>query len=235
MPFVQPYTYVNGNTVSSVNITNNEEALKLFVNQEIVVGDLGLLTLHTSDIARGIYYAIDKSYTFETSDISHISTLQIIANREYQTSTAKNNIQTTGIQYQDIANSGVRVHAKQSCSAIINVHLNYHVNNNEAPSPPGQGNGMWWNKLVLVYRNLATDARTVLDTQTDNYTFEGTGTSSDTLNPGADLNQANTRSQMLTYRVLLSAGYYGFTMSVDPHNEEGWAEVKNMTVELFYI
>lgn len=235
MAYTQPFPYVNGNTLSSVEIISNEESMKNFVNQEIAKADIAVLSLDKTDIAKGSYNAIERSYSFVTGDIVGQHALKNISNREYQTSTAKNNVQTTGIQWQDICNSGVRVHAKQTCIAIINVMVNYKVNDNEVLPPQGQGNGLWFNTLILSVRNIADNSRTLYENSTDTYVFEGSGGVLDTKDPGAGAEQASGRVCHVTYRISLQAGYYGITMTVNPHNEEGWTEAKNMTVELFYI
>ena len=232
--YTQPKPYVNATVLDTNDITENEESVKVFINQEIVAADIATGKLQTKDIARGT--VVQNNASFVSSGISGIAQLQLPANRSYATSTAKNNNQTASIQWQDIANSGARVVIEETSSVIIHMYVKYLVNDNlNLAGNGGPGNGLWQNEIVLRRREVTNPIDDNLN-GTDNYCFEGIGTSSDTLNPGTTGNLSRHRSIMLAFRDTVSvAGEYYYTATVNPHNEMGYATVKSMTVEVFPI
>ena len=58
MAFVKPYTYTTGAVLTAANQNLNDEAAKLYVNQQVVSGDISSNTIDTDDISRGEIEAI---------------------------------------------------------------------------------------------------------------------------------------------------------------------------------
>lgn len=235
MSYTQPNAYVNNNPLDANDITKNEESLKLYVNQEIVSGDYSTTDEFSKlDITKGLI--VQNNASFESCDVNGINQLQLVLNRSYQTSTTKNNNQTSSIQWQDIANSGVVVNVDSTAELLITMYVKYTVLPNSAiPANQGQGNGLWQNEIRLKRYNII-DGTYANFLSTDTYCFEGIGSTSDTKDPGNDLENANHRSLMIAIRTTISTpGVYAFTATVNPHNEVGYATVKSMTAEVFYI
>lgn len=231
--YTQPVSYVNGNNLDADDVINNEESLKEFVNQEIITADIAAAGLKQDNISRGSI--VRNNSEFISSHISGIANLQLPLNRSYSTSTTKNNSQTADIQWQDIANCGCLVSVHSTAYVLITMYIKYHIDNNtNTASNGGQGNGLWQNEIRLKRVNVENGEYAFFAT-TDNYCFEGAGTSSDTLDPGGDLENANERSLMTVVRTQLTEGEYYFVASVNPHNESGYTTVKSMTAEVFYI
>lgn len=237
MAYTQPSPYSDGTELKTADIQANEESLKVWVNQEIKTADIDGLSLDRSDIALGRFYPIERSYTFETGEVMGIAQDGSYLNRSYQTSTTKNNDQTSMVQWQDVANSGVRLHCKQDGSrAIVTYYLMYTVEDNEAPaSSEGPGHGLWQNRIILTYTNMETGEKYYLTNLTENYGFEGRGSTADTKDPWGGGVLANQRSIMVTTTFAMNKGTYNLTLSVDPHNETAYTTVKSMTAELFYV
>lgn len=243
MAFTQPHTYVTSQNLNSDNIKLNEEALQDYVNQEIVTADIGQ-DLEYSVLAKGELCAVDNYYEFVTSDTGSQNQLELLDGRSYQTSTAKPAaIQTTGVQWQGIANIAARVKAKAACEAIVTYYILYAVEENTdyaggGPSHKngGPGDGHWQNEIILITRKLSDGTRSLLELETDGYGFAPTGAASDTLDPGGGGNDAGYRSIMITQKVSLTeAGTYGFGVAVNPHAETAYASARSITVELFYL
>jgi hypothetical protein len=243
MPFIQPHTYVASQNLDSDNIKLNEEALQDYVNQEVVTADIGQ-DLKYSVLAKGELCAVDNYYEFVTSDTGSQNQLELLDSRSYQTSTAKPAaIQTTGVQWQGIANIAARVKAKAACEAIVTYYILYAVeqNTNFASGAAGHknggpGDGHWQNEVILITRKLNDGSRSLYELQTDGYGFAPTGAALDTLDPGGGANDAAYRSIMVTQKVTLTeAGTYGFGVAVNPHAETAYASARSITVELFYL
>lgn len=231
--YTQPVTYVNGNNLNADSIISNEESLKEYINQEIIAGDISTAALKQDNIARGSI--VRNNAEFISSHISGVANLQFVLNRSYSTSTTKNNSQTASIQWQDVSNCGCLVSAHSTAYVLITLYVKYTVQDNtNIASNGGQGNGLWQNEIKLKRINVESGDYSFFATS-DNYCFEGAGSSSDTLDPGGDLVNASERSIMTVIRSQVSAGEYYFLASVNPHNERGYTTVKSMTAEVFYI
>lgn len=238
MGYTQPISYSDGTELATATLVTNEESLKVYINQEITEADIGGLQMDRSDVALGRYNPIENSYSFETSDIVGQHKLASFTERSYATSTTKNNAQTELADWQDMTNSGVRVVVKEGGSAVmVNWHCAYKVEDNNAPaSSEGPGSGKWWNKIILSYTRMSDGKRFLISNTTNNYTFQDNGSATETEDPGSGFQQASRRSIMGTQIIPnLPIGTYNFTLTVDPHNETGFAAVKNMTAEVFYV
>lgn len=235
--FTQPTAYVNDSVLNSIHIINNEEALKVWLSQEIIATDIAAGSLEEIHISKGSLVRLNAE--FQSCNISGINQLQVVLNRSYSTSTAKNNTQTSSVQWQDIANSGCVLKIDKTANVIINMYVKYFVENNLVltAAPPANGgpqNGKWQNEIRLKQIDVKTGDETTF-AETSNYCFEGFGTSSDTKNPIQGMQSASNRSLMTTYKLSLTKGEYAFTATVNPHNEMGYSVVKSMTAEVFYI
>ena len=233
MAYTQPNPLVDGTVLNSEHLKANEDSAMVFINQEMVTADMQLRSLSTEDIARGETFFFQNGGKFQSSQAFGTTELSDIPKRAWCTSTTKNNIQTTGIEYQDIYNSSQTVTLAQRGFIVITCYLKLSVNNNSnVPTNKGPGPGMWQNTFYL--REI-TERKVLRFTTTDNYCFEGVGSPLDTKSPGADSYPANQRSIMITYRLDRQPGTYTFTHSVNPHNEAGFASARSMSVEVFYI
>ena len=180
--YTQPVSYVNGNNLDADDVINNEESLKEYINQEIITLDIAAASLEKADISRGSI--VRNNAEFISSHISGISNLQLPFNRSYSTSTTKNNSQTSDIQWQDISNCGCLVSVHSTAVVVITMYIKYHIDDNtNLASNGGQGNGLWQNEIKLKRINVESGEYAFFST-TDNYCFEGAGSSLDTLDPG---------------------------------------------------
>ena len=102
--------------------------MKVWLNQEVVVGDISSSSLTPLDISKGIL--IRDNADFVSGSISGLSQLQEPLNRSYNTSTTKNNNQTSSIQWQDISNSGCKVTIEETAFIVVTVYVKYTVLNN---------------------------------------------------------------------------------------------------------
>lgn len=214
-----------------------EESTRKYINDQIIDTDIGN-TLTGENIAKGSYNIINNSHSFETGGISHRQDLHRVNNFSYQTSTTKNNSQTSSIQFQDVANSGVTVTNAAGGDAVITLYLYYEVTPNPTTNVAdndGPGAGLWYNQVILKYINRTSGQVGLLTNNSDTYVFNGSGSVVDTLDPGEGGEPASRRPIMLQYHISISSGEWSFVASVNPHNETAKATVKGMTVEVFDI
>ena len=212
-----------------------EESTRKYVNDQIIDTDFAEDKLSGENIAKGRFNAISNSHTFESGDQAALQELERPNTWSYQTSTTKNNSQTASIQYQDVTNSGVTVSTAGGI-AVITAYAYYRVQPNptvHVATNGGPGNGRWWNQIVLKHVNHQTGDEGVKTTETRNYCFNGTGGVTDTLDPGYDATLSYKRPVLISFQILLGAGDHSFTLSVNPHNELGFALSRSMTVEVF--
>lgn len=233
MPYIQPHTYVPNGPLDADQVKANERSLQDFVNQEIVIGDVAFSSLDTTDIAKGIYDPVLENVRFVTGDVNGMAETQGPQNRSYVTSTTKNNVQTTGIEYQDITNAGSYLQLDSTADVIVTVMATMVVLNNTGITN-GTSNGGWFNEIQLVKIDLDNDRRSIQNA-TDCYAFEGLGAGSDTKSGGDTGEVASIREIMLTFRTSATQGRYWYGLTCDSHNEMAYITVKSIVVESFYI
>ena len=92
MPYVKPYTYVNGNVLNGSDQDNNDSTAKLYVNQNILVTDLAAEAFDTADIERGELDPIVNHHQFTTGDVwGRFNDSAATRDRSYWTSHTKTN------------------------------------------------------------------------------------------------------------------------------------------------
>lgn len=237
--YTQPVAYVDNTVLNSTTIQSNEESIRDYTNQEIVSGDFQAGKLQTEDIANYSYNAVLQQTSFVSGDVAGNNVLQSPVNRSFVTCTTKNNSPTTGVEWQDIANAGSYIEIDSNCDAIINVMLLYKIPANSDAVTLGNGGpglGAWMDSLRLYKLDIENNTRTTY-LATDSYCFGyTTGSSSpDTLSPGDWSEVAAWREIMVTVKTSLTKGVYYFGFASNPHNEAGYATIKNTTIETFYV
>lgn len=236
MAFVKPYTYVDGQTLDFDDQRLNEEAAKVYVNQEIVIGDIGV-DLDYDEIEAGEYQPITGDHKFASSFIAGQNINNEALNRTYFTSTTKANTQTaaTSVQYRDVAGCGKQIVLDQSAQVLISWEVAFIASSNSTTSG-GDGQGQWENKVLLKHIDYsAANPTPTYIAGTRGYVFEPTGAPSGLLDPNAGGNAAAYRQVMGSYSLTLSRGKHDLQLAINPKVEAGWASAKNFLVEVFYL
>lgn len=238
MAFVKPYAYADGTVLTDDNQALNEEAAKVYVNQEIVVADAAS-TFAFDEIETGELQAITNDHKFCSSAIYGQHMDSESQNRAYYTSTTKANSQTsaTSIVYRDLFGTGKQIVVDQACTVIISFQGAFSAEINSSTSG-GDGSGQWENKVLLKHIDYTqtNPAPQYRDVSTACYVFENAGPASGVIAPGStSTHTADRRQIMFQLRIVLAKGRHDFNVSVNPKVEKGFTSARNITVEVFYL
>lgn len=249
MAFVKPYTYTTGAVLTAANQNLNDEAAKLYVNQQVVSGDISSNTIDTDDISRGEIEAISKSMRFETGN--HYAAHNGIdpITRAYFTSHIKPRAQTSNslLLFPPLWETGTEVSLEYEADILFDFGGTFISTENDIQS------NAWWDSLVFLEMvNLANGDVTRYGV-TRSYSFEEVEPDSSNPAPGGSVdpfggnyiantlgNDADTKFALRRWigfrKVLsgLSPGRYLFRTVVNPKVEQGFASARNYTIEVFY-
>lgn len=135
MAFV-PTAFTNATPVTAPALNSNNDALRKYINKDIVPADFAADTFTTSDILKGEYYNVVPDHQFTTGDM-YTQNLLVDdngGNRQYYSSTIKTSLgdqnfnNTSGQwnqmeQYQIIAETGKSIYFEGNNSATVNTNL----------------------------------------------------------------------------------------------------------------
>lgn len=114
MSYTPPVTFVAGNPVTDADINTNNDALRKYINRDVVVGDLATDSFGTTEIVKGEYYNVVPDHQFTTGDLYTQAVVDDIGSeRHYYTSTTKTRLgaQWASIgQYQIIVDTGKSIY-----------------------------------------------------------------------------------------------------------------------------
>lgn len=90
MPYTPPVTFVNGTPVTANDLNANNDALRKYINKDVVQADLAADTFGTTDIIKGEFANVVPDHQFTTGDIYTQNKLANTAvDRAYYTDTYK--------------------------------------------------------------------------------------------------------------------------------------------------
>jgi hypothetical protein len=236
MAFVKPFTYVDGNVLNADDQRSNEEAAKVYVNQEIVAADIGT-NLDYTEIEAGEFLPVTDDHKFASSFIAGQNLIVNRRTRAYFTSTSKHNTQTaaSSIVYRDLYGAGKKIKLDASAEVIITFQAAFIAFDNSTTSG-GDGRGKWENKILLKHIDYTRNSPTpTYIAGTRGYVFEGVGAAAGTLDPNAGGNAASRRQVQFQTRLTLTRGEHDLQMAVNPKIEAGYGSARNFLVEVFYL
>jgi len=236
MGYTKPYTYTDNTVLDVTNQSNNEESLRKYVNQEVVVTDIPNATFVGESIATPRIVSTVNTIDFVTKTIQGHNKIRLPQNFAYFTSTTKSDGQAsyTLFDYQAIPNSGFEVNIQTANTKIMIVaYFKIYSDNNIHTPPRGAGNGRFDSNLVL-QKEIGGITTQFLGTK--NYVFEQSGSpSGSTPDAGASDESGNNRSIMITRMFSLAVGLYRFNFAVNPRVEKGFVNCQSVTFETFHI
>ena len=235
MAFTKPYVYADGNVLTSAGQLSNEEAVKVYVNQEIGTDDVAANTLDTTDFAAFRYTAVGDNIDFISKTVQGNTDIFSPVKYAYFSATTKAVRQTsaTAIAFQYNPNAGQEVEVdRANAHFLVTCYLKVSAlaNTNLANQP---GNGLWDNQVALFVNQ--TDGASSFLSGTSSYFFEPTGSFLGAKDPKASGNAASERSMTIQYKgQLTNKGKVSFNMVVNPKIEIGYVSVQSFIVETFY-
>lgn len=236
MAFTKPFTYVDGAVLSATNHASNEDALREYVNQEIIAADVSVDTFVGESIATPRLITSVQTGDFVSKTLQGVSKLRLPQAYSWFTSTTKsdNQTSTTVEDYQSLSNTGAEVViTKDNTKVMITFYAKAAATKNSTVTR-GPGNGKWDNKFLLQYE------KSGLITQYNGsrmYVWENfTGAlGSGVLDPGFEGNGCGHRSIMMTRMLTLDAGRYKFSVAVNAKVEKGNINCQSFTIETFHV
>jgi len=235
MAFTKPFTYVDGAVLSATNHASNEDALREYVNQEIIASDVSVDTFVGESIATPRLISSVQTGDFVSKTIQGVSKLRLPQAYSWFTSTTKsdNQTSTTVEDYQSLSNTGAEVVITKDNTKVMITFYAKAASTKNSTVTRGPGNGLWESKFLLQYEKAG------LITQYDGtraYVWENAdGIVGVFLNPGAQANACGHRSIMMTRMLTLSAGRYKFSVAVNAKVEKGQINCQTFTVETFHV
>lgn len=246
MPYVKPYTYVNGNVLAASDQDANDSAAKLYVNQDIGILDLNLASFDTADLERGELDPIVNHHQFATGDVwGRFNDSAITRDRSYFTAHTKTNdsVQTsnTSRQYQALYECGDTVVMEHKGTVFFTFGATVICQSNDVNT-----RGKWDSRVYLMISTPANPQPAIIQ-GTRMYAYEETSAvvSAGVTDPGSinyigtpppkdDFNQ-NRRWQQFQWMVRgLDPGVYQFFVAVNPKVEIGFSSARQFTMEVFY-
>lgn len=244
MPYVKPYTYVNGNVLNGSDQDNNDSTAKLYVNQNILVTDLAAEAFDTADIERGELDPIVNHHQFTTGDVwGRFNDSAATRDRSYWTSHTKTNdtVQTSNNskQYQALYECGDTIVVEHQGKMFFTFGATIISQENDVNTK-----GKWDSRVYLMV-STPSNPQPVIIGGTRMFTYEETTTASaGTTNPGsvnligtpAPKNETyqNRRWMQFQWMYDVSPGVYRFFVAVNPKVEIGYSSARQFTMELFY-
>lgn len=238
MAFTKPFTYVDGNVLSATQHASNEDALKEYVNQEILANDISDDTVVGESIAAGRFVSVVQTGDFVSKTVQGVSKIRLPQEFAWFTSTTKGFEQTNNnVQhFQPLNNTGSEVVIyKANTKVMVTFYAKAFgaLNSNVTHGP--DANKLWDNIFQLQYETNGVITRFA---GTRGYVFENSATgSSEVGNPDPDARgtAAGHRSIMITRMLTLNAGRYKFAVAVNSKLEKGQINCQTFTIETFHV
>lgn len=236
MAFTKPFTYVDGAVLSATNHALNEDALREYVNQEIIAADVSVDTFVGESIATPRLVTSVQTGDFVSKTLQGVSKIRLPQAYSWFTSTTKsdNQTSTTVEDYQSLSNTGAEVViTKDNTKVMITFYAKAAATKNSTVTR-GPGNGKWDNKFLLQYEKsgLITQYNGSRMYVWEN--FDG-ALGSGSIDPGFEGNGCGHRSIMMTRMLTLSAGRYKFSVAVNAKVEKGQINCQTFTIETFHV
>lgn len=236
MAFTKPFTYVDGAVLSATNHASNEDALREYVNQEIIAADVSVDTFVGESIATPRFISSVQTCDFVSKTIQGVSKIRLPQAYSWFTSTTKSDNQTSSTvdDFQSLSNTGAEVIITKDNTKVMITFYAKAVGQKNSTVTRGPGNGIWENEFVLQYE------KTGLITRYDgtrSYVWENFSSfaGSVLVDPGFQGNGCGHRSIMMTRMLTLSAGRYKFSVAVNAKVEKGQINCQSFTIETFHV
>lgn len=240
MSFSKPYTYVNGNVLNATDHSSNELELQLYINQEIIQGDMDDDSILGVCLAPPRVIGVTNNVEFTTKDIYGINKTRNPLDFSWFTGTTKAEFQgdPNVTDYQSIPNSGFEVHIAGVTSAKLMINAAFKVFVMDNSTATNAENDDALPSDIHLFSVNDTDQTPEIEAGTDNYVFQQPGSA---LAPNKDPGigegerQRNHRYIMVTRMLDVSEGTTKFYFAINNRGERGQVNCQSVTYEVFYI
>ena len=247
MAYVKPNTFVTATALNASDIVGNDEALKLFLNQQSVSTDLANDAFSTAEIQLGEYQPITNEYTFATGIDTGKAVGTEIEDRAYFTSNIKKNRETdpTLFVWTSAFHTGPHFTLEREADVLITWGGTYISNENSITANQG-----FWDSMIKFGYTVDDDTGLQFVEQTRSYTFEEapmSATPSGVVDPFGSTGQPSTAGdeteisrglrRWIGWSAILksaSPGTYKFSYYINPKVVQGYTSARNFKAEIFY-
>lgn len=249
MAYVKPATFTGGTSLNASDINLNDQALRKYINGQIIQADLASDAFDTPEIQLGEYQPITNEYTFPTGIDTGNNMGFSVEDRAYFTSNIKKGRQTDNglFIWTSSYHTGPELYLEQTADVLITFGGTYISSENDIATK-----GFWDSQLKLAYTYEDNQQLTFVE-QTRSYTFEETQptvTPSGTFNPFGLTGKPSSALPGYEFPEIryglrrwigwtmilrnLAAGSYKFSYYVNAKVEEGFTSARNFKAEVFY-
>lgn len=252
MAVVFPNNWTDGDTLEVEEIVDNDELMRLFVNQDIRSSDLKDNTLGVDSVQVGEYRPVTKDHQFMTGDVVSTHVDMDVSNRSYYTSHTKPTNQTDQNFkiWHPVYEAGQQIVLEQSAKVIVNFGGYFRSLQNDFITSEHRHLSVAYLRLNSGsgWTEVAASKSKVYE---ESYNYTGTTTIANFPSSIPD-NIVNSSSfpiydaddkvetmfrRWVGFNVLLDlpAGTHQLGVFVNPCVERGYASARNFTVEVFYV
>lgn len=224
MPYTAPNTFVAASNISADELTENNEALRLYINSTIAGTDIANESISRQEVLRGEYLGVVKEHQFVSGEILGNYRDTQSFNRSYFTGQMKQvGDYTTVTHYMPIPNTGKRIYLEQE--AIVHLHgfFQFVVGENDL-----NANTTGTDHIIYQVIDSAVPSSYALT-----FSQEAAASANSGALIGTTLN--NRRAYPIVYTDTLSAGYHDIYLSINCDTDKGYVSAINLVIEIFYI
>lgn len=234
MPYVKPNTFVGGNKISADELRANNEALRKYINKDIVPADIAPDSVDYTDIVRGEYAGVVNSHQFTTSDLHARNydgdNYQKIA---YNTGWTKQGYPDVVELYTAIEGTGGSFFLFENAQVFYQAYIDMRTPaNNSMVYSTGTTVGAHDTNEVPIKIRL-DDA---LEDITEGVTFEETSSGAVSgANDALDNRRWYSVNRLLGGGTVLSAGWHRVDLVMDARHDRHEARDRGYSLEVFYL
>lgn len=234
MPYVPPNTFTAGTTISADDLRANNEALRKYLNKDIVPADIAADSVDYTDIVRGEYAGVVNSHQFTTSDLYARNydgdNYQQIA---YNTGWTKQGYPDQVSLYTAIEGTGGAFYLFDNARVFYNGYVDIHTpENNSMLYSTGTTVGAHDDSAVPIKLRLDGSVTDI----TEGATFEeyASGAVSGA-NDATDNRRWYSVNRALKNGSVLTAGWHRVDLVIDSLHDRYEARDRGYNLEIFYL
>jgi hypothetical protein len=231
MAYTPPNVFVNATAVSATSLQANYDALRRYINRDIIQADIAADSVTTTDLVRGEYANVTRDHQFMTGDVYTLFNEIDIYGSDYLTSHFKS-YDLLDTKLQQIPNCGKRVVMEHDGHIVFTVSVasigdeNYELSAEKFRNP----------QFLRISKNdrvLVTD----IISASKGHAFTEDNVSTDTDNSGFTFNKGYGVRRWYCQRYVIAAQggeVVNFCLTHDPRCDKMHVTARNVNVEVFY-
>lgn len=231
MAYTPPNVFVAGGPVDATALQANTDALRKYINKDIIQADIAPVSVTTTDVVRGEYANVVRDHQFTTGDVMTNYVESNVFQNDYFTSTWKMYDQY-GLKTQQVPQVGKRIVMERDGIVFFTVAGSFIGDANYELLPEKKASGIY----VQISKNdrvLQTDY--IPATKGRCYTEDDVNTDVDTSGNTTTVGKYSRRWYCQRYQTTASVGeVLNICLVFDPNCDKAHVTSRNLQVEVFY-